>query len=238
MWYAVICNNTSVVKVLIDFGGDRTIKSNSDDYYPNTTPLDIAKKFKNQEIIAMLTEYFPSEEEKLASQIKYKRIVDSKFKDSSYWIFRGHPRFKQVQIDLKYDSLSLCLNAVITGDLDILAESLTHVDVRMAVSLTLITIERDHFHLMGCLFEKLIRENALTVITDKESIEQLLLSGIDATVKSNSTDVIEMVKRSRVLSLFKILYHKYIYLNVETIFNIVQTLMHEDLNKPEPEPEP
>ena len=31
MWLAALYNNTSAVKVLIDFGGDRTIKSNSDD---------------------------------------------------------------------------------------------------------------------------------------------------------------------------------------------------------------
>ena len=64
MWYAAYCNNTSAVKVLIDFGGDRTIKSNSDDRYsyPNMTPLDVAKKENNQEIIKLLTEYFPSEE--------------------------------------------------------------------------------------------------------------------------------------------------------------------------------
>ena len=70
MWYAASYNNTSAVKVLIDFGGDRTIKSSescksySNAYdYPNTTPLDIAKaKNNNQETIKLLTEYFPSEE--------------------------------------------------------------------------------------------------------------------------------------------------------------------------------
>ena len=64
MWEAAYCwNNTSAVKVLIDFGGDRTIKTNSDDIYnPNMTPLDIAKKFNKQETIKLLTECFPSEE--------------------------------------------------------------------------------------------------------------------------------------------------------------------------------
>ena len=65
MWYAVIYDNTSAVKVLIDFGGDRTIKSYSDDWpYPNTTPFDMAKRDKKnkQEIIELLTECFPSEE--------------------------------------------------------------------------------------------------------------------------------------------------------------------------------
>ena len=63
IWRAAFRNNTSAVKVLIDFGGDRTIKTNSDaGFYPNMTPLDIAKKKNNQEIIELLTECFPSEE--------------------------------------------------------------------------------------------------------------------------------------------------------------------------------
>ena len=62
MWHAACFNNTSAVKVLIDFGGDRTIKTNSNASYPNMTPLDIAKKGNNQEIIELLTECFPSEE--------------------------------------------------------------------------------------------------------------------------------------------------------------------------------
>ena len=62
MWVAAFYNNTSEVKVLIDFGGDRTIKTNSNASYLNTTPLDIAKERKNQDIIKLLTECFPSEE--------------------------------------------------------------------------------------------------------------------------------------------------------------------------------
>ena len=63
MWLAAYYNNTSAVKVLIDFGGDRTIKANSNaGYYPNTTPLDIANGENNQETIKLLTECFPSEE--------------------------------------------------------------------------------------------------------------------------------------------------------------------------------
>ena len=64
MWHAACFNNTSAVKVLIDFGGDRTIKSNSGiGYYSNKTPLDIAKyKNNHQEIIKLLTECFPSGE--------------------------------------------------------------------------------------------------------------------------------------------------------------------------------
>ena len=62
MWRAANWNNTSAMKVLIDFGGDRTIKTNSDASNPNTTPLETAKKENNQEIIELLTECFPSEE--------------------------------------------------------------------------------------------------------------------------------------------------------------------------------
>ena len=62
MWYAAYYNYTNAVKVLIDLGGDRTIKINSATYYPNTTPLDTAKKRNYQEIIELLTECFPSEE--------------------------------------------------------------------------------------------------------------------------------------------------------------------------------
>ena len=62
MWEAAYYNNTSAVKVLINFGGDRTIKTNSDAYHANMTPLDIAKKRNNQETIKLLTECFPSEE--------------------------------------------------------------------------------------------------------------------------------------------------------------------------------
>ena len=90
----------------------------------------------------------------MASQLECKRRVDSKFKDI------GHPRFKQVQIDLKFHSLSLSIDAVKTGDLNLLTESLPHVDVRIAISLTLVAIEHDYIHLMGCLLEKLVLERA------------------------------------------------------------------------------
>ena len=63
MWRAAYHNNTSAVKVLIDVGGDRTIKTNSDiGYYSNVTPLDMAKKENHQGIIKLLTECFPYEE--------------------------------------------------------------------------------------------------------------------------------------------------------------------------------
>ena len=63
MWNAASQNNTSAVKVLIDFGADRTIKTRSDIVSDsNKTPLDRAKERNNQETIELLTECFPSEE--------------------------------------------------------------------------------------------------------------------------------------------------------------------------------
>ena len=59
MWLAADYNNTSAVKVLIDFGGDRTIKVNSNiGYESNMTFLDIAKKNNNQGPIKLLMECF------------------------------------------------------------------------------------------------------------------------------------------------------------------------------------
>ena len=37
------------------------------------------------------------------------------------------------------------------------------------------------------------------------------------------------ISRARILCLFKILYHKYIYLDVQTIFQLIQTLLYEGL---------
>ena len=67
MWCAAYNYNTYAVKALIDFGGDRTIKSSNSINHlgknaPNSTPLDIAKKEKSQETIELFTECFPSEE--------------------------------------------------------------------------------------------------------------------------------------------------------------------------------
>ena len=95
----------------------------------------------------------------------------------------------------------------------------------MAVSLPLVAIERYHIHLMGCLLEKLVRERVFEVRNDK-SVEPLLYIGLDATPYSAcspqskpSADVVDIVNRSRVLCLFKILYHKYIILIVQSIFD-------------------
>jgi hypothetical protein len=131
---------------------------------------------------------------------------------------------------LKYQSI----DAVRTGDLNLLAQSLPYVDVRMAVSLTLVAIERDHIHLMDCLLEKLVRERAFEVRNDK-SVKPLFYIGLDATPYSKrsvfeiNADVVDIVNRSRVLCLFKILYHKYIFLDVKSIFDLVQVLLLEDL---------
>ncbi len=139
-----------------------------------------------------------------------------------------------------------CVEAVKTGDLNALTDSLTRVDVRMAVSITLAAIERDRFRLMSCLLKKLVRERAFEVMNGKlvyrafmrkdDSVEPLLYIGLDATPYSAcspqskpSAEVVDIVNRSRVLCLFKILYHKYIYLDVNWIFDLVQVLLYEGL---------
>ena len=136
---------------------------------------------------------------------------------------------------MKYHSLSLSIDAVNTGDLNLLAQYLPHVDVRMTVSLTLVAIERDHIHLLDCLLEKLVRERVFEVRNDK-SVEPLLYIGLDATPYSAcspqskpSADVVDIVNRSRVLCLFKILYYKYIFLDVNSIFDLAQTVLFEEL---------
>ncbi len=63
MWQAASYNNTSVVKVLIDFGGDRTNNTKSKGSFSNsTTPLAVAEERNHQECIKLLAECFPSEE--------------------------------------------------------------------------------------------------------------------------------------------------------------------------------
>ena len=217
---AVFNNNISALKVLIDFGGDRTIKSDGNSLGRPMTPLEIAERPKYTEIIEMLTTYYPSEKDKLASQLFYKQQVDSQFKD------KGQPRFKQMQIDLKYEYLSRCIDAVNTEDLNLLTQSLSYIDVRMAVSLTLFVIEEEKHNLMGCLFDNLLNINVFAVITNKESIEPLLLTGLNATRRSEIPEIVDMVNRSRVLSFFKILYGKYIFLDVQSMFELIQTLMY------------
>ena len=63
MAISVLSNDVAATKLLIDFGGDRTIRSNSDAVSnPNSTPLDIAIQSNHEEIVKLLAEYFPSEE--------------------------------------------------------------------------------------------------------------------------------------------------------------------------------
>ena len=167
--------------------------------------------------------------EKLMSQLECKRRVDSLFKD------QGRPRFKQAEIDLKYQSLLHSIDAVMSGDLGLLRQSLPHVDMQMAVSLTIVAVVNDHSDLLSCLFEKAPLERLFGLRSDK-SIEPLLYAGLDATPYSECdrenkphAEVVDIVNRSRVLCLFKVLHHKFIHLSVESILSLVQTLMHESL---------
>ena len=78
-------------------------------------------------------------------------------------------------------------------------------------------------------------ERVFEVRSDK-SVEPLLYIGLDATPyfacspqSKPSADVVDIVNRSRVLCLFEILYHKYIFLDVNSIFDLVQVLLCEGL---------
>jgi len=63
-------------------------------------------------------------------------------------------------------------------------------------------------------------------------VEHLLYIGISPYISKTfypSTSIIDCIIRSRILSLFKILYHKYVYLDVQTIFDLVQVLIFEEI---------
>jgi hypothetical protein len=95
-------------------------------------------------------------------------------------------------------------------------------DLRMAVSLIVDKID--------CLLEKLLRGR----VVDVRIFEAPLYIGLDATAYFacsfiSSAYVVDIVNRSRVLCLFKILYHKYIFLDVNSIFDLVQVLLCEGL---------
>ena len=63
---------------------------------------------------------------------------------------KGCPRFKQAEIDLKFESI----DAVKNGGLDLLVQCLPHVDEPMAISLTIVAVEKEHSHLWDRLCEK------------------------------------------------------------------------------------
>ena len=215
MFIAAKLYSVAEITLLIHLFGDRTIKSHS--YLDlGKTPLDIAIEHDNKIMVTRLKNCYPSEEQKLLSLLKCKTDVDKVFKDN------GYPRFKQIEIDLIYNSLSRAILAVKIGDLDILLETIPHVDVRMTVSLTLIAIENEQNHLLSVLLQKLVRENPFQ-LRNYESFEPLLYIGLDPSFHQ----VIDVVSRSRVLCLFKILYHKFIFLDVNSIFDLVQILMIE-----------
>jgi ankyrin repeat protein len=73
-----------------------------------------------------------------------------------------------------------------------------------------------------------------------DQVDALIYAGVDlnATAEDGRTtlmialihghqEIIKKLKRSRVLCLFKILYHKFIFLDVNSIFDLVQILMIE-----------
>ena len=62
LWRAVFNNNIDAVKVLIDFGACRDIRVFSNAGVPNSSPLDLALRKNFCDIVAILTEYTPTEE--------------------------------------------------------------------------------------------------------------------------------------------------------------------------------
>jgi hypothetical protein len=241
---ALICarfNKLEYMNALINFSANRSIKSNRNSSNPVSTALNVSikrhylnnkffdesikLKYNCTEVIKLLKKYYPSEEEKLNYQLKCKETVDSIF-DTDI----GYPRFDKEKVDLKYQSIE----AVKTGDLNLLIQSLLYVDTNMAISLTIVAIEREHYHLLNCLIEKLTFEKAFNLRYDK-SVEPLIYIGINANPINvsnyliNTCEFIDINIRARILSLFKIFYHKYIYLDVNTIFELVQILLDEFL---------
>ncbi len=174
----------------------------------------------------------------MASQLQYKQKIDSMFEESwryswTSWTaswFKKCERFKQAEVDLKYQAI----DAVKNGDLDLLAQALPYIDAQMAVSLCLVSVQRDHIHLIGCLLEKISGEGGYDLRGDK-TIEPLILIGLDDDIAGSSikpplhAEVADFINRSRLLCLFKILYHKYIFLGVESIFDVLQALLYEQM---------
>ena len=75
----------------------------------------------------------------MTAQLECKRRIDSMFKD------KGRPRFKQAEIVLKFQPIG----TVKTGDLELFQQCLSYVDVLMAISLTIVAVEKEHSHLIG-----------------------------------------------------------------------------------------
>ena len=65
--YAASHNKPNALKLLLDFNGDRDLRDNA-----KMTPLDYAKLYDHQECIEILTNYSPTEVEKVASQARCK----------------------------------------------------------------------------------------------------------------------------------------------------------------------
>lgn len=62
LWRAVFNNNIDAVKVFIDFGACRDIRVFSNAGVPSSNPLDLALRKNFRDIVAILTEYTPTEE--------------------------------------------------------------------------------------------------------------------------------------------------------------------------------
>ena len=130
---------------------------------------------------------------KLMSQLECKRRVDSMFKD------KGCPRFKQTEIDLKFQSI----DAVKTGDLDLLVQCLPYVDENMAISLAIVAVEKGHTHLWDCLCEKVLGWSDVHHIEDPAAVGSFWNSrrSADGLTVFNS-----IIRRKRYYSIEPLLY--------------------------------
>lgn len=287
-WY----NRVEFLKLLIDFNGDRDLVDNS-----NQTPLFWARIAKCKEAEDILTGYFPKEDDKLHSQMAAKLKVDDIFSKKAL-----SRRFDNKLVDLKYSSIQ----AVYTGNFDLLEKSMPLIDNVMLLSLTTLAAKEDQVHLLDYLCEKYrgskkirgVNDGEIKNITDSQSkpsrgafegwaeekeslsdpsscsvlfmnkkatnvlnfrdengcsildlLNSEMKSSITSTSSQSTDDAMEtfllcgmdpfprqcaanatlerIIDRSRVLALFKILYHKYIFLDILSILNLVQTLMIE-----------
>jgi len=92
----------------------------------------------------------------------------------------GGGRFKQAEIDLKYESLSTALAAVKSGDLALLKQSIPHVvdDMPMVVSLAIVAVENGYLQLVfNCFCEAILGEQG---VADSEFTSCLNLRRADA----------------------------------------------------------
>jgi hypothetical protein len=98
--------------------------------------------------------------------------------------------------------------------------------------------ERGHFiNAEIGLFELLYRQANMTKTVNPSKcadssmtclLESMIYSGLETPINTNTAARLgSLILRTKILCLFKILYHKFIFLNFESIFDLTQTLLCE-----------